>query len=130
MTLADLVVPGLDIRRAETTVEIPSGGSLMIAGILQSDVLEGMSGIPGISKTPVLGDLVKSEQFQRSETELVVMVTPYLVKPYAETDRAQPVPKQRSNPLAQAFAANIRRNYDIEDEELFDLDEPFGYLLD
>jgi len=49
VTLANLQVPGLDIRRAETTVEIPSGGSLMIAGILRSDTLEGMAGLPGIS---------------------------------------------------------------------------------
>ncbi|MCB9983490.1 MAG: type II and III secretion system protein family protein [Rhodospirillales bacterium] len=130
VTLADLVVPGLDIRRAETTVEIPSGGSLMIAGILRSDALKGMTGLPGISKTPVLGDLVKSDSFQRSETELVVIVTPYLVEPYAEEDRAAPVPKQESNPLAQAFAANIRRNYEVEDDEIFALDERFGYLLD
>jgi len=130
VTLADLVVPGLDIRRAETTVEIGSGSSLMIAGILRSDSLDGMTGLPGISKTPILGDLVKSDSFQRNETELVVIVTPYLVEPYAESERADPVPKQESNPLAQAFATNIRRNYEIEDEELFALDERFGYLLD
>ena len=130
VTLADLVVPGLDIRRAETTVEVPSGGSLMIAGILRSDALEGMSGLPGISSTPILGDLVKSDSFQRSETELVVIVTPYLVEPFAETSRADPVPKQQSNPLAQAFAMNIRRNYDVEDDSIFALDEQFGYLLD
>lgn len=130
VTLADLVVPGLDIRRADTTVEIPSGGSLMIAGILRSDALEGMSGLPGISKTPVLGDLVKSQSFQRQETELVVIVTPYLVEPYAEDKRAAPVPRQEGNPLAQAFAANIRRAYEIEDDQIFALDERFGYLLD
>lgn len=130
VTLADLVVPGLDIRRAGTTVEIPSGGSLMIAGILQSNALEGMSGLPGISDTPVLGDLVKSDSFQRSETELVVMVTPYLVEPYSDNERADPVPVQDSNPLAQAFAANIRRNFDVKDEEMFAMDERFGYLLD
>ena len=129
VTLAGLQVPGLDIRRADTTVEIPSGGSLMIAGILRSDALEGMAGLPGISNTPVLGDLVKSDSFQRSETELVVIVTPYLVEPYAETERADPVPRQESNPLAQAFAVNIRENYEIDDE-LFASDEQFGYLLD
>ncbi|MEZ5814154.1 MAG: type II and III secretion system protein family protein [Alphaproteobacteria bacterium] len=130
VTLADLVVPGLDIRRAETTVEVQSGGSLMIAGILRSDALEGMSGLPGISSTPVLGDLVRSDSFQREETELVVIVTPYLVEPYSETSRADRVPKQQSNPLAQAFVANIRRNYDVEDEGIFAQDEQFGYLLD
>lgn len=130
IVLANVTVPGLDIRRAETTVEIPSGGSLMIAGLLQSQAVEGMSGLPGISNTPVLGDLVRSDSFQRDETELVVIVTPYLVKPYAEQARSVPVPKQRKNPLANAFAKNIRRSYDVEDEDIFTIDERYGYMLD
>jgi len=130
VTLADLTVPGLDIRRAETTVEMPSGGSLMIAGLLQSSATKGMSGLPGISKTPILGDLVKSRSFQRNETELIVIVTPYLVKPYAEEEVVEHVPKERSNPLAQAFAANIRREFDGAEAELFSNDGAFGYLLD
>ena len=130
VVLSDLTVPGRDIRRAETTVEIPSGGSLMIAGLLQSDAIDDMSGIPGISKAPVLGELMKSEGFQRNETELVVIVTPYLVEPYAEEDRADHVPEQEDNPLARAFAANIRRAFELEDEEIFALDQRFGYLLD
>lgn len=133
IVLADLTVPGLDIRRADTTVEVPSGGSLMIAGLLKSETVEGMSGLPGISNTPVLGDLVKSDRFQREETELVVIVTPYLVKPYAQEERATPVPKQHNNPLARAFAKNIRRSYDVDDDEnarLFATDERYGYLLD
>ena len=125
----DLRIPAFDVRRASTTVEVPSGGSLMIAGLLQSEAIKGMSGLPGISKTPVLGDLIKSDSFQRNETELVVIVTPYLVDPYAEKTRATPVPKQANNPLAKAFAANIRRNFDIKDEEIFVQDETFGYLL-
>lgn len=128
--LSDVTVPGLDVRRAETTVEIPSGGSLMIAGLLQSDAVKGMSGLPGVRKTPVLGDLVSSDSFRRNETELVVIVTPYLVEPYAETTRADPVPKQENNPLARVFAANIRRVFKLEDESIFALDEQFGYLLD
>lgn len=129
VTLGGIVVPGRSIRRAETTVEIPSGGSLMIAGILQSDAVDGYSGLPGISKTPVLGDLVKSKNFSRDETELVVIVTPYLVEPYQETEIAERVPKNDTNPLAQAFVANIRRNYEVEDD-LFDGGQGFGYILD
>lgn len=135
IVLADVTVPGLDIRRAETTVEIPSGGSLMIAGLLQSEAIKGMAGLPGIRKTPILGDLVSSDSFQRDETELVVIVTPYLVEPYAERDRAEPVParvqneKSTDNPMARTFAANIRRSYGI-DEDLFANDNRFGYLLD
>jgi pilus assembly protein CpaC len=130
LTLSDLQVPGLDVRKAETTVEIASGGSLMIAGLLQSDAVKGMSGLPGISKAPVLGKLVSSDSFERNETELVVIVTPYLVEPYAETERATPVPVQKNNPLAESFADNMRRIYKAHDPELFLQDEQFGYLLD
>ncbi len=133
VVLADVTVPGRDIRRAETTIELPSGASLMIAGLLRSETVKGMSGLPGINNTPILGDLVSSDSFQRDETEMVVIVTPYLVEPYAETDRSDPVPEQDNNPLARAFAMNIRRAFDLEDdedEEIFALDERFGYLLD
>ena len=129
VVLADLTVPGRDIRRAETTVEMPSGASLMIAGLLQSEAVKSMSGLPGISKTPVLGDLVSSDGFERNETELIVIVTPYLVKPYSDKKVVEHVPKQRTKPLAQAFAANIRREFDA-DSDLFDTDGGFGYLLD
>ena len=125
-------VPGLDIRRAETTVEVPSGGSLMIAGLLQSEAVKGLSGLPGIRNTPILGDLISSESFQRDETELIVIVTPYLVRPFADSDNTDPVPTQAGNPLAQFFANNIRRLYRLndEDEALLNTDEKFGYLLD
>lgn len=91
LTLNDIQIPGLDVRRASTTVEINSGGSLMMAGLLKSNNIKGMSGLPGIKDTPVLGDLVSSKSFQREETELVVIVTPYLVQPYAETTMAKPI---------------------------------------
>lgn len=130
VTLAGLTVPGLDIRRADTTVEMPSGGSLMIAGLLQSSAVKGMRGLPGISKTPVLGDLVSSDSFERNETELIVIITPYLVSPYADEKIVEQVPKERTYPLAQAFASNIRREYDDADSDLFATDGGFGYLLD
>jgi pilus assembly protein CpaC len=91
ITLADIQVPGLDVRRASTTVEINSGGSLMMAGLLKSENIKGMSGLPGIKNTPVLGDLISSKSFQRQETELVVIVTPYLVQPYADDKQAKPI---------------------------------------
>lgn len=129
IVLADLTVPGLDIRRAETTVEIPSGASLMIAGLLQSETVKDMSGLPGMKDTPILGDLVKSDSFERDETELVVIVTPYLVEPYREEDRAKPVPHKKTNHLALNFAKNIRRNYEDIADDLFAEDQRYGYLL-
>ena len=91
LTLSDIQVPGLDVRRASTTVEINSGGSLMMAGLLKSSNIKGMSGLPGIKDTPVLGELISSKSFQREETELVVIVTPYLVQPFADHTQAQPI---------------------------------------
>lgn len=91
ITLAEIQIPGLDVRRASTTVEINSGGTLMMAGLLKSESIKGMAGIPGIKDTPVLGDLLSSDSFRRQETELVVLVTPYLVQPFADKTQAVPV---------------------------------------
>jgi pilus assembly protein CpaC len=130
ISTSDLIIPGLNVRRADTTVEIQSGGSLMIAGLMKSDVTKGLKGLPGIADAPILGDLMSSKKFERNETELVVIVTPYLVEPYAETERAKPVPKQHSAPLSNSFADNIRRVYRVEDPALFEGAGSYGYLLD
>ncbi|MCE7886844.1 MAG: type II and III secretion system protein family protein [Alphaproteobacteria bacterium PRO2] len=130
VVLADVNVPGLDVRKADTTVEVQSGGSLMIAGLLQSEAVKGMAGLPGISKTPILGDLVKSDSFSRNETELVVIVTPYLVEPYAEKNRAEKTAPHRDNPLARSFAVNVRKSYEVDDDAVFSDDEKYGYILD
>ncbi len=130
VVLADLTVPGLDIRRAETTIEIPSGGSLMIAGLLQSQTDEGLTGLPGIKNTPVLGDLISSDSFRRDETELVVIVTGYLVEPFADKKQAKKVPKEKRSELAKIFSKNIRRSYSLKDNTLFAKAGSFGYIVD
>ncbi len=130
VVLSDLTVPGLDIRRAETTIEIPSGGSLMIAGLLQSQTAEGLSGLPGISGTPILGDLISSDSFQRNETELVVIVTAYMVEPFADKEQSDHVPKENKSELAKIFATNIRRMFDVEDRDLFADAGRYGYIVD
>jgi pilus assembly protein CpaC len=130
VVLADVNVPGLNVRKADTTVEVQSGGSLMIAGLLQSEAVKGLAGLPGINKTPILGDLVKSDSFRRDETELVVIVTPYLVEPYAEKNRAERTAPHHDNPLARSFAVNVRKSYEVEDDEIFSDDEKYGYILD
>jgi len=76
-----ITIPALKVRRAETTVEIPSGGSLVIAGLIQETTRQNLDGIPGVKDIPVLGALFRSRDFQNEETELVVIVTPYLVDP-------------------------------------------------
>ncbi|MBZ9774677.1 type II and III secretion system protein family protein [Mesorhizobium sp. CO1-1-8] len=87
--------PGMTIlsirkRLADTTVELPSGGSMMIAGLVRDDVRQAISGLPGLAKIPVLGSLFRSRDFVRNETELVIIITPYLVKPVARNDLAKP----------------------------------------
>jgi pilus assembly protein CpaC len=77
-------------RLADTTVELPSGGSMMIAGLVRDDVRQAVNGLPGLSKIPVLGSLFRSRDFVRNETELVVIITPYLAKPVARTALAKP----------------------------------------
>jgi pilus assembly protein CpaC len=77
-------------REASTTVELPSGGSIVIAGLVQDNIRQAMSGLPGISKVPILGALFRSKDFQRNETELVIIATPYLVRPVARSALSRP----------------------------------------
>ncbi len=130
VVLADVTVPGLDIRRADTTIEIPSGGSLMIAGLLQSQTTEGFAGLPGISNTPVLGDLMSSDSFQREETELVVIVTAYLVEPFADEAKSDKIPEENNGALAKIFKTNIRRTFDLKDDSIFAKAGSYGYMID
>lgn len=77
-------------RLADTTIELPSGGSMMIAGLVRDDVRQAVNGLPGLSKIPVLGTLFRSKDFVRNETELVIIVTPYLSRPNARAALAKP----------------------------------------
>ncbi|TPI36364.1 type II and III secretion system protein family protein [Mesorhizobium sp. B3-1-6] len=77
-------------RLADTTVELPSGGSMMIAGLVRDDVRQAVNGLPGLAKIPVLGTLFRSRDFVRNESELVIIITPYLTRPVARNDLAKP----------------------------------------
>jgi len=78
------------VRRAETTVEVPSGGSFAIAGLMQKTTKQVLDAFPGLKDMPVLGALFRSRDFANDETELVVLVTAYLVKPTVEAKLAGP----------------------------------------
>jgi pilus assembly protein CpaC len=90
VTVPGVTIPSLRVRRAETTVELPSGGSIVMAGLIQESTKQNVDGLPGLKELPVLGQLFRSRDFQNSETELVVIVTPYLVKPTSEDKIALP----------------------------------------
>ncbi len=76
-----VTIPALTVRRAETTVELGSGQSFVLAGLLQHTLEQDISKVPGLGDIPILGQLFRSQRFQKNETELVIIVTPYLVKP-------------------------------------------------
>lgn len=80
-----VTLPGLTVRRAESTIELPSGGSMMMAGLITSKDRQNLDQVPGLKKLPVLGALFQSRDFISEESELVVIVTPYLVNPAAKS---------------------------------------------
>jgi pilus assembly protein CpaC len=81
VTIGGTTIPGLTTRRAETSVELGSGESFMIAGLLSNSHNNSIDKAPGLGDVPILGALFRSNAFQRNETELVIVITPYLVKP-------------------------------------------------
>lgn len=85
-----LTIPALKVRRAETTLEMPSGGSLVMAGLLSDSTKQNIDGVPGAKDLPVLGQLFRSRDYQKNETELVIVVTPYIVDPVSRKEIALP----------------------------------------
>jgi pilus assembly protein CpaC len=90
ITVTGISVPSVKTRRAETTLEIPSGGSMAMAGLIQDQTKQAINGLPGLSQLPVLGALFRSRDFQDNKTELMVIVTPYVVRAVAQKDLSRP----------------------------------------
>ena len=76
-----IVIPGLKSRKATTTVELKNGQSFSIAGLIQKNFLDDLTQLPGVGNVPVIGALNRSARYQRSETELAIIITPYIVTP-------------------------------------------------
>jgi len=85
-----VTLPGLTVRRAESTIELPSGGSMMMAGLISVKDRQNLDQVPGLKKLPVLGALFQSRDFLSEESELVIIVTPYLVNPAAKSELRTP----------------------------------------
>jgi len=90
ISISGLTVPSIKTRRAETTLEIPSGGSMAMAGLIQDQTKQAINGLPGLSQLPVLGALFRSRDFVNNQTELMVLVTPYVVRAVAQKDLSRP----------------------------------------
>jgi pilus assembly protein CpaC len=112
VTLSDIRIPALKKRQAKSTVELPSGGSLALAGLISEDTRQNIDGFPGLKDVPVIGTLFRSRDFTKNETELVVIVTPYMVRPTSRKNLARP-----DDGLAEAtdrkanFLGHINRVY-------------------
>jgi pilus assembly protein CpaC len=87
---ATATVPSIRTRRADTTVELPSGGSLALAGMIQDSTRHNINGFPGLMQLPILGTLFKSNDYINQRTELMVLVTPYIVRAVASKDLSRP----------------------------------------
>ena len=85
-----LTVPSIQTRRAETVVEIPSGGSLALAGMIQEQTKQQINGLPGLMQIPILGTLFKSRDYINHQSELMVLVTPYIVRAVAQKQLSRP----------------------------------------
>ena len=106
VTLANFTIPALTVRRAETTVELGSGQSFMIAGLLSNNAQNTIDKTPGAGDVPILGALFKSTEFRKGQTELVIVVTPYLVRPVNDADIALPTDGFQAPTALEQFLLN------------------------
>jgi pilus assembly protein CpaC len=83
-------IPSIKTRRAETTLEIPSGGAMAMAGLIQDQTKQAINGMPGLMQLPILGTLFRSRDYVNNQTELMVLVTPYIVRAVAQKDLSRP----------------------------------------
>jgi pilus assembly protein CpaC len=90
VTVEGTTVPGLSVRRADTTAEISSGGTLVMAGMIENQTKQTISGLPGMMTLPILGALFKSRDYLNNQTELVFLVTPYIAHAVAQKDLSRP----------------------------------------
>jgi pilus assembly protein CpaC len=128
-----LTVPSIKTRRAETTLEIPSGGSMAMAGLIQEQTKQAVNGLPGLDQLPVLGALFRSQDFVNNQTELMVLVTPYVVRAVAQKELSRPddgfAPASDSQ---STLLAQINRIYGIAGhvEPVGSLQGNFGFIID
>lgn len=133
IAISGVNVPSLKTRRAETTLEIPSGGSLAMAGLIQEETKQAVNGIPGADQIPVLGQLFRSQDYVNNQTELMVIVTPYVVRAVAQKELSRPDDGFAPSSDAQsALFAQINRIYGVPArvEQIGNYQANFGFIID
>jgi pilus assembly protein CpaC len=129
----NLVIPALKLRRTETTVELPSGGAMMIAGLLQQQTKQDIDKMPGLANLPILGALFRSRDYLSGETELAIIVTPYLVKPTSPDQLQTPIDGlQIADDLSTDLMGKINKTTKAAPEATAgkSLQGPYGYVIE
>src|ERR1700730_11330790 len=126
-------IPSIKTRRAETTLEIPSGGSMAMAGLIQEQTKQAVNGIPGVGSIPIFGALFRSQDFVNHETELMGLVTPYVVRAVAQKELSRPddgfAPASDSQ---STLLAQMNRIYGIAArvDQVGSFPANFGFIID
>ncbi len=130
--ISNLSIPALRTRKAESTVELPSGGSLAMAGLLSEDTRQNVDGFRGLKDLPVLGTLFRSRDFIKQETELVVIVTPYLVRPASRQQLGRPLDGLAdASDMKANFLGHLNRIYGRgQPQPAGDLKGDYGFIVE
>jgi len=130
---SSITIPSIQTRRAETTLEIPSGGSMAMAGLIQQQTKQAINGLPGVDQVPIIGALFRSQDFVNNETELMVIVTPYVVRAVAQKELSRPDDGFAPSSDAQsALLGRMNRLYGIARrvDPIDGLRGDFGFIID
>lgn len=133
VTLGGFTVPGLTTRRANTTVELAPGESFMIAGLIRDRLDSNIDQVPGIGEIPVLSSLFRNTEFDRTESELVIAVTPYLVDPVMDGDIRLPTDRFRAPSMMEQFfygAISASSEKTMRTSQTPALEGPIGFMVD
>ncbi|WP_246738215.1 type II and III secretion system protein family protein [Bradyrhizobium sp. CCBAU 051011] len=126
-------IPSIKTRRAETTLEIPSGGSIAMAGLIQEQTKQAINGLPGVDQIPIFGQLFRSQDFINHQTEMMVIVTPYVVRAVAQKELSRPDDGFASASDSQsALLGRINRIYGVAArvDPFAGVQGNFGYIID
>jgi pilus assembly protein CpaC len=126
-------IPSIKTRRAETTLEIPSGGAMAMAGLIQDQTKQAVNGLPGMAQLPILGSLFRSRDYINSQTELVVLVTPFVVRAVAQKDLSRPDDGFAASSDPQAdLLGSVNRIYGVpgQSEPARNYHGTYGFITD
>ena len=132
VTLSNITIPALKNRQAKSTVELPSGGSMAMAGLISDKARQNIDGYPGLKDLPVLGTLFRSRDFIKEETELVIIVTPYMVRPTARHNLGLPQDGlAEASDLRANFLGHLNRVYGkSQAQPAGDLKGDYGFIVE